>query len=765
MARVLFESGVSNCEPYGSGMQATREHGQAALSHCSEIQKVARCFECRAQKCANANAKVTFQERRTRFVCRRRPIRVESCASWLMTVFLFCVLKSSVFVHATFAPTSTPSSPSAPFTVSPSKLPSDAITAAPLSSPDTAAPVSPLADPSNSPSSQQLDLPTTAPSQSIDQTGSPTSNDFPTPLPIFSKAPIYFPTSTSTETPVTPVTPETSAPSQSPITSTPSRTSPEPTLYPTSLPSAVPTSPYPTFLSKASGHYRQRFILGSGKLVDATGRDSFEQVMESYTPLLAINDTSPPGNTEMYQNVTSICTFVSQLLVHRRRFSTRNLRILYHQDRSLASRRNASGQEVLGELIEVNYVIQYRSLLIDVSEFPELFLSFVNESLVKVTQDMQDAGVNFTQSFPVYLVSPVDATDAPSESPSPSPSHNTSITNSKKTAVIAAVSVGIAIICLVALFICQKRKRESAVQSGGTIVTTTSVSSAADVPKNINIVNKVQPGALESLKESGRSDANVGGFVAEDSLKSHVSLISAGTDIGGNSIDEADNTHFLADEFDQFKDQNLERMRSDVEGTVKEVDGMMSQAMTYALLDDDEIQVDQKILCWGGLGDPTEIEATALCEVHDWQKRHEGASIQYRRGFMQEILNKMVSSVRHGVMEPEQGARTIHECAAMLGLPVAVDLDEVSLIVTGMRKTVKKVDLIAGFKEFGLIDYAAISSNARGFGIVRFLSPSSAQRALVKYKKAEVVVQDVAVTIKVLSSADSDRSVNATVRK
>ena len=67
--------------------------------------------------------------------------------------------------------------------------------------------------------------------------------------------------------------------------------------------------------------------------------------MESYTPLLAINDTSPPGNIEMYQNVTSICTFVSQLLVHRRRFSTRNLRILYHQDRSLASRPVDRGRE------------------------------------------------------------------------------------------------------------------------------------------------------------------------------------------------------------------------------------------------------------------------------------------------------------------------------------------------------------------------------------------------------------------------------------
>ena len=124
---------------------------------------------------------------------------------------------------------------------------------------------------------------------------------------------------------------------------------------------------------------------------------------------------------------------------------------------------------------------------------------------------------------------------------------------------------------------------------------------------------------------------------------------------------------------------------------------------------------------------------------------------------MQETLNKMVSSVRHGALGPDLASQTIHECAAMLGLQLAAELDETSLIVTGMRKTATKLDLMAGFSEFGEINDASVSSNARGFGLVRFESPKAVQSALAKFRREEIVVQDVAVTIKVLSSEDGGR--------
>ncbi len=87
-----------------------------------------------------------------------------------------------------------------------------------------------------------------------------------------------------------------------------------------------------------------------------------------------------------------------------------------------------------------------------------------------------------------------------------------------------------------------------------------------------------------------------------------------------------------------------------------------------------------------------------------------------RRLFMQETLNKMVASVRHGVLGPEEASRSIHECAALLGLQLATEIPVTTLIITGMRKTVTARDMIDAFAEFGDIAEAAVASNQRGFG-------------------------------------------------
>jgi len=117
---------------------------------------------------------------------------------------------------------------------------------------------------------------------------------------------------------------------------------------------------------------------------------------------------------------------------------------------------------------------------------------------------------------------------------------------------------------------------------------------------------------------------------------------------------------------------------------------------------------------------------------------------------MQETLNKMVTTVRHNIVSPDDASRAIHGCAAMLQLHLAEEIPENTLIITGMRKTVTKQHVVSAFSEFGEIDDAAIAPGKRGFGIVRFQSPKSTQRAMEKFKKEEIVVQDVAVTVKVL---------------
>ena len=119
---------------------------------------------------------------------------------------------------------------------------------------------------------------------------------------------------------------------------------------------------------------------------------------------------------------------------------------------------------------------------------------------------------------------------------------------------------------------------------------------------------------------------------ADESLVSNQSLISRGLSMSSDSAHEDDARDHLADEFDQYKDQNLEKMRAEVEGTVTNVDGMMSRALTKALMDDVE-EKDPKELTWGGSRNAIEIEASVLCEMNDWLKRKEGASLDERLVF------------------------------------------------------------------------------------------------------------------------------------
>ncbi|CAB9501929.1 expressed unknown protein [Seminavis robusta] len=201
------------------------------------------------------------------------------------------------------------------------------------------------------------------------------------------------------------------------------------------------------------------------------------------------------------------------------------------------------------------------------------------------------------------------------------------------------------------------------------------------------------------------------------------------------------------DELDRFKDQNLEKMRSDVEDNVTGMDGMMSQALTMALMPGGD---NASGLLWAGASDPMQIEANALWEVTDWMKRNEGSSVDDKQTFMQLMLNKMVTSVRQGILGPDDASRTIHECAFLLNLQLANDLPPTTIILSGMRKTVRANDVLRAFRRFGHIDDAAVASNQRGFGVVRFRSPKAADDAHSKFKTGEIVVQDVAVQVRVL---------------
>jgi hypothetical protein len=122
----------------------------------------------------------------------------------------------------------------------------------------------------------------------------------------------------------------------------------------------------------------------------------------------------------------------------------------------------------------------------------------------------------------------------------------------------------------------------------------------------------------------------VGALSPGESRVSNQSLLSTGTSMAGESGDEADTTQIFADEFDQYKDQNLEKMRADIEGNVEGCDGMMSQAVARALIEEEDLNFGATDYLWGGDADVTgpEIEASALGDVTDWLKRNDMASVE-----------------------------------------------------------------------------------------------------------------------------------------
>lgn len=119
---------------------------------------------------------------------------------------------------------------------------------------------------------------------------------------------------------------------------------------------------------------------------------------------------------------------------------------------------------------------------------------------------------------------------------------------------------------------------------------------------------------------------------------------------------------------------------------------------------------------------------------------------------MQEQLNKMTASVLHKVIGPDDATRTIHECAVLLGFQLASDLTVTTIVISGMRKKATEDDVRKAFSVFGDVAVAAVAPNFKGFGMLRFKSSNSVDRAMKKFRTSEVVVEDVAVQLKAIQT-------------
>jgi hypothetical protein len=342
-----------------------------------------------------------------------------------------------------------------------------------------------------------------------------------------------------------------------------------------------------------------------------------------------------------------------------------------------------------GVVIDVDFIMKYDSKFYNVTDYPRLFQNWTNQNLLTIQNQMNVLNLNVTNvgkasrivvSTPAPSMSPVPSatpTGKPTITPYPStlpPSPGSFIPTSlpsplqatensnpdnkrSNSAIIIVVSVIIAlsIVAIGVLIYCKKRRQTREMELQADAVNKSSkhghrssdahteggwggaaAAAATAKARNDNAGGGESSGETKAygsafakhLDGPSGLDGAVGVVVSPNgSLVSNQSLLSRGNSMGGDSKDEADTTQIFADEFDQYKDQNLEKMRADVEGNLEGCDGMMSQAVARALIEEDDITVVSDVL-WGGKDNVTgpEIEASALGIIMDWLKRNDKAT-------------------------------------------------------------------------------------------------------------------------------------------
>ena len=420
---------------------------------------------------------------------------------------------------------------------------------------------------------------------------------------------------------------------------------------------------------------------------------------------------------------------------------------------------------------------------------------------------------------PVPTVSPMITTSSPtSRQPSMSPSIPISppspltkqptsgggdgeLTDRTSFIVGLAAGLGGATIVVILLICYMKRKNDRKNSRSG--------HGGGGHDEAIEVISADSPVAASAMRESGNTfirkvsdnggvDTSVvvmGGGASDSILSKDPTIMSNPSMVSGggsgsfsSDSDHENNLRSLQDEFDRHKNQNKELLKG-LE-SAGDAEKMMCMAMTRALMEEDEDNMDKNQ--WGigrqGKGwmdDAESIEANALCETTDWLRKNERSSADKRyvyghffahtsltscqvvcltfvlllhfsrNAFFQQILNRMVYTVRQG-LNPSDGTLAIHSCAAMLGLQLENDLPNNVILVTGLLKTKDTTQgrkyLVEAFEPFGAIESAAIASSNKGFGFVRFVHPRSVQRALEQYHNSEIEVQDVSVMIRPLKS-------------
>lgn len=429
--------------------------------------------------------------------------------------------------------------------------------------------------------------------------------------------------------------------------STDSRATGRPTAPPSGIPSDLPSfapsftptsEPSLDIESSAVERFRQQFSVENGGFFSQSEAILFQGLYATYTEVFASEEATVDGR------VSTSCEVLSQKAVNRR------LAVASRTHHGARVRRTQDEW-----IIEVDFNMEYTSLYLNVTTYPTQFQLHINSNLDRIPEQMQLLGLNVSEAFiasrivirpdptplptsaptiaPTKSASPstisshqpslapssedLPATESPSASPTPQ--HQGPSQKKGSDVILISVSVVLAAIIMILGGVVYQKKKSDRYQNNqvSALVQGSLPNHSADLPNRQQTVG--------TMSEPDQDHVGLLRAVASPSIPSNQSLLSIGISRGGDSVDEVDTTQDLADEFDEYKDQNLEKMRAGVEGNLMGFDGMMSQALTRALIDDDETNFDATELLWGGSRHLTgiEVEASALGEVADWLKRNE----------------------------------------------------------------------------------------------------------------------------------------------
>ena len=401
-------------------------------------------------------------------------------------------------------------------------------------------------------------------------------------------------------------------------------------------------------------------------MLEVSSPDKFEEVQVGIYQLLM--ESHMVGEPQ----ISTACEVTGQILAGGSRWRR------WLQD--LSHRLLGTGRRLQTNLLIMEFTMEYQSRYgYNVEEYPKQFQTYINNNLEKVTEDMEsrflpvlsaNEVIVFNTDQPTSVPTPMGGTVPPSMRPSyasgarptstptfsptetqtpsvkPTPKAPGSDIVEDQTSFIVGLAAGLGGAALIILLLIWYMRRKNQPTKDDGNVTRESAGGISPHP-SARLEEGIEVRAedtypVATLGRTSSHDAQYppedngaglespgGEGTIQDSIFSNPSMVSGGGSFSSNPEDNYEGVRLetLQDEFDNYKNQDLEYMRSGVEETVYGAEGMMSLAMTRALMDDEDAEVNTS---WGGAEDPESIEANCLCETNDWLRKNEHSTLEER---------------------------------------------------------------------------------------------------------------------------------------